>query len=64
MLVAMETEDGLRRGAIMVITKKMACHVQTYSTIKIRIFFLLCLCTVLIYNCELDVINFSELFHA
>ena len=31
MLVAMETEDGLRRGAIMVITKKMAWHVQKKS---------------------------------
>ena len=39
MLVAMETEDGLRRGAIMVIAKKLAWHVQTYSTIKLKILF-------------------------
>ena len=38
-LVAMETEDSLRRGAIMVIAKKWAWHVQTYSTIKPRILF-------------------------
>ena len=35
MLVAMETKDGLRRGAIMVITRKLAWHMQTYSMIKI-----------------------------
>ena len=35
MLGAMETEDSLRRGAIMVIAKKLAWHVQTYSTIKL-----------------------------
>ena len=29
MLVAMETEDSLRRGAIMVITKNLAWHVQS-----------------------------------
>ena len=28
-LVAMETKDGPRRGAIMVITKNLACHVQS-----------------------------------
>ena len=28
MLVAMETEDSLRRGVIMVITKKLAWHMQ------------------------------------
>ena len=39
MLVAMETEDGLRRGAIMVVTKKLAWHMQTYSTIKLTILF-------------------------
>ena len=39
MLVAMETKDSLRRGAIMVITKKLAWHVQTYSTIKLEILF-------------------------
>ena len=39
MLVDMETEDSLKRHAIMVITKKLAWHVQTYSTIKLEIFF-------------------------
>ena len=33
-LVDMKTEDSLKRGAIMVITQKLAWHVQTYSTIK------------------------------
>ena len=35
MLVDMETEDCPKRGAIMVIAKKMAWHVQTYSTIEL-----------------------------
>ena len=39
MLVAMETKDSLRRGAIMVVTKKLAWHMQTYSTIKLTIIF-------------------------
>ena len=39
MLVDMETEDGLKRHAIMVIAKKLVWHVQTYSTIKLKIFF-------------------------
>ena len=39
MLVAMKTEDSLRRGVIMVITIKLAYHVQTYSTIKQKILF-------------------------
>ena len=39
MLVHMETEDSLKRGAIMVVAKKLAWHVQTYSTIKLEIFF-------------------------
>ena len=38
MLVDMETEDSLKRGAIIVITKKLAWHVQTYSTIKLIFF--------------------------
>ena len=43
MVVDMETKDGLKRHAIMVITKKLAWHVQTYSTIKLKsILFLLC----------------------
>ena len=46
MLVDMETEDSLKRHAIMVITKKLAWHVQTYSTIKLKIFFF---CYVLLW---------------
>ena len=38
MVVDMETEDGLKRHAIMVVTKKLAWHVQTYSTIELTIF--------------------------
>ena len=33
MLVAMETKESLTRGVIMVITKKLAWHVQTYNRI-------------------------------
>ena len=47
MHVDMETEDGLKRGAIMVVTKKLAWHMQTYSTIKLKIFFFL-LCTPIV----------------
>ena len=39
MLVDIETQDSLKRGAIMVITKKLAWHVETYSTIKLKVFF-------------------------
>ena len=38
MLVAMETKDGMRRAAIMVVTQKLAWYVQTYSTIKLKFF--------------------------
>ena len=63
MLVDMETEDGLKRLAVMVDAKKLAWHVQTYSTIKIKIyFFLLCTLMVLIYNSELGIIISLELF--
>ena len=46
MLVDMETKDGIKRCALMVITKKLAWHVQTYSTIKLKIFFF---CYVLLW---------------
>ena len=46
MLVDMETEDGLKGHAVMVITKKLAWHVQAYSTIKLKIFFF---CYVLLW---------------
>ena len=39
MLVDLETKDGLKGGAIMVVTKKLAWHMQTYSTIKLKIYF-------------------------
>ena len=55
MLVSMETEDSLRRGAIMVITKKVGLAHADFS--------LLCTPTVLIYNHELGIINSSEFFH-
>ena len=37
MLVDMETEDGLKRRAVMVFAKKLAWHVQTNSTIELTI---------------------------
>ena len=46
MLVEMETEDSLKRHAVMVIAKKLAWHMQTYSTIKLKIFFF---CYVLLW---------------
>ena len=51
MVVDMETEDGLKRGAVMVITKKtgLACaDLLDYRTNNIH--FLLCTSMVLIYN--------------
>ena len=62
MLVDMETEDGLKRHAVMVIAKKLAWHMQTYSTITKNILFLLCTSMVLIYNSELGIIISSEFF--
>ena len=50
MVVDMETEDGLKRRAVMVVAKKFGWHVETYSTIKIKIFFF---CYVLLLNREL-----------
>ena len=38
MVVDMETEDGLKRHAVMVVAKKFGWHVQTYTTINIKIF--------------------------
>ena len=63
MLVAMETKDGLRRGAIMVVAKKiaLACADLIYHKTK-NIIFLLCTPKVLIYNCELGIVNSSEFF--
>ena len=71
MVVDMETEDGLKRHVIMVVTKKFSWHMQTYSTttIKVKVFFF---CYVLLYgfnilreyNSELGVIISSEFFRA
>ena len=38
MVVDMETKDSLKRRAVMVTPKKLAWHVQTYSTIDLTIF--------------------------
>ena len=63
MLVAMETKDGLRRGAIMVVAKRVGlAHADLlYHKTKNNIL-LLCTPTVLIYNHELGIINSSEFF--
>ena len=63
MVVDMETEDGLKRRAIMVITKKfgLACadlHYYKHQNILLR----LSSPMVLIYNRELGVIIFSDFF--
>ena len=46
MVVDMETEDGLKRHAVMVVAKKFSWHVQTYSTINVQIY---CYCYVLLW---------------
>ena len=64
MLVDMETEDGLKRRAVMVVTKKIGlAHADLlyYRTNNIQ--FLLCTSMVLIYNSELGIIISSEFFH-
>ena len=61
MVVDMETEDGLKRRAVMVIAKKIGWHMQTYSTIKIKIFFF---CYVLLLNRELGLSISSGFFRA
>ena len=63
MVVDIETEDSLKRHAVMVITKKigLACADLLYYTTN-DIHFLLCTSMVLIYNSELGVIISSEFF--
>ena len=62
-LVAMETKDGLRRGVIMVVAKRIGlAHADLLYQTK-NIILLLCTPTVLIYNHELGIINSSEFFH-
>ena len=61
MLVDMETEDGLKRCAIMVITQNIGlarAHLLYYKTKNIL--FLLYTPMVLIYNSELGIIICSE----
>ena len=61
-----ETEDGLKRRAIMVVAKKFSWHMQIYFTINVKIFYyfsvLLCTPVVLIYNSELGIIISSDFF--
>ena len=63
MLVDMETEDGLKRRAVMVVAKRigLACADLLYYKCK-NILLLLCTPVVLIYNSELGVIISSEFF--
>ena len=62
MLVDMETKDGLKRCAVMVVAKKILAHADLlyYRTNKIH--FLLCTSMVLIYSSELGIIISSEFF--
>ena len=65
MLVDVQTEDGLKRHAIMVITKKIGlAHADLLYYRTKNILFLLCTPMVLIYNSELGIIICSEFFHA
>ena len=63
MVVDMETEDGLKRRAVMVVAKKigLACADLLYYRTN-NIHFLLCTSMILIYNSELGVIISSEFF--
>ena len=65
MVVDMETEDSLKRRAIMVIAKKiwLACADLLYYKHK-NILILLCTPVGLIYNSELGLIISSEFFRA
>ena len=65
MVVDMETEDGLKRHAIMVIAKKiqLACADLLYYKWK-NILLLLSTPVVLIHNSELGIIISSEFFCA
>ena len=63
MLVDMETEDGLKRRAVMVVAEKIGLPRADLLYYKCKNFFLL-LCTpvILIYNSELGLIISSEFF--
>ena len=63
MLVDMETEDGLKRCAVMVVAKKIGlAHADLLYYRTNNIHFLLCTSMVLIYNSELGIIISSEFF--
>ena len=63
MVVDIETKHGLKRCAVMVVTKQigLACADLLYY-ITNNIHFLLCTSMVLMYNSELGVIISSEFF--
>ena len=65
MLVDMETEDSLKRRAVMVVAEKIGLPRADLLYYKCKNFLLL-LCTpvVLIYNSELGIIISSEFFRA
>ena len=63
MVVDMETEDGLKRHAIMVITKKIwLAHADLLYYKSKNSLLLLCTPMVLIYNSQLGIIISSEFF--
>ena len=63
MFVDMETEDGLKRRAVMVVAEKIGLARADLLYYKCKnILLLLCTPLVLIYNSELGVIISSELF--
>ena len=65
MLVDMETEDGLKRHAVMVVAEKIGlAHADLLYYKCKNILLLLCTPVVLIYNSELGVIISSEFFRA
>ena len=63
MLVDMETKDGLKRCAVMVIAQKIVLEHADLLYYKTKnIHFLLCTSMVLIYNSELGIIISLEFF--
>ena len=63
MLVDMETEDGLKRRAVMVVAEKIGlprADLLYYKCTPKNFLLLLCTPVVLIYNSELGVIISSE----
>ena len=65
MVVDIETEDGLKRHAVMVVAKKIwLAHADLLYYKHKNILLLLSTPVVLIYNSALGVIISSEFFHA